>query len=325
MMRRMSTELPTGYRDRAPTPDDAEALLELIAAYNTPLVGHADYTLDDVRDGLVEPGFDPERDGWLVFDGAGRLVGYGWAYGIGACRQVRIEVLAVDDAVRPHLFDRTLARAREMASSAGQIEVTVDHGIYRVDEALRAHVTALGFEPATTFHRMRVDHDRPVARPPEPPQVTLREGAPDEATRRAAHEVRMASFADHFGFVHQGYDEWHVLHEAKSTFDWSQVLVADLDDRPVGVCIRTDQFLEDENCGYIADLGVLAEARGRGIARFLLQHAFAVDAADGRTGTVLHVDTNNTTPALGLYESVGMRPVLVVDAWCRTLRVTLTR
>ena len=35
----------------------------------------------------------------------------------------------------------------------------------------------------------------------------------------------------------------------------------------------------------------------------------------------LHVDTDNVTPALRLYESVGMRAVLVIDAWTRTLAV----
>ena len=45
--------------------------------------------------------------------------------------------------------------------------------------------------------------------------------------------------------------------------------------------------------------------------------SFSADAAAGRVGTLLHVDTNNTTPALGVYESVGMRPVLVIDAWRR--------
>ena len=34
----------------------------------------------------------------------------------------------------------------------------------------------------------------------------------------------------------------------------------------------------------------------------------------GRAGTLLNVDTNNTTPALHVYESVGMRPVLVIVA-----------
>ena len=34
---------------------------------------------------------------------------------------------------------------------------------------------------------------------------------------------------------------------------------------------------------------------------------------------MLHVDTNNPTPALGLYESVGMRAVEIADQWERTL------
>jgi len=41
--------------------------------------------------------------------------------------------------------------------------------------------------------------------------------------------------------------------------------------------------------------------------------------ADEGCGTILHVDTNNPTPALGLYERVGMRPVLVIDVWRRSL------
>lgn len=41
--------------------------------------------------------------------------------------------------------------------------------------------------------------------------------------------------------------------------------------------------------------------------------------AAGRAGTILHVDSNNTTPALSLYESVGMRATLVIDVWRRTV------
>jgi hypothetical protein len=37
--------------------------------------------------------------------------------------------------------------------------------------------------------------------------------------------------------------------------------------------------------------------------------------AAGRTGTILHVDTNNPTPALDLYLSVGMTASLVIDIW----------
>ena len=61
------------------------------------------------------------------------------------------------------------------------------------------------------------------------------------------------------------------------------------------------------------------EYRGRGLARLLLERAFARDAAAGRAGTLLHVDTANTTPALDLYLSVGMRAVLAIDMWHRDL------
>lgn len=85
--------------------------------------------------------------------------------------------------------------------------------------------------------------------------------------------------------------------------------------------ITNDRFVKDENCSYVVDLGVLAEARGRGIAKYLLRNAFAADVRAGRTGTILHVDSNNKTPALELYTSVGMRPVLVIDIWRLTFTV----
>ena len=63
-------------------------------------------------------------------------------------------------------------------------------------------------------------------------------------------------------------------------------------------------------------------ARGKGLAKLLLRQAFARDANAGRVGTILHVDTNNPTPALGLYERVGMRTVLVIDVWRRVMPTT---
>jgi ribosomal protein S18 acetylase RimI-like enzyme len=166
----------------------------------------------------------------------------------------------------------------------------------------------------TTFHRMHVDHVPPVAPPEPPPGVVLRQGT-EPAVREAALAVRNAAFADHFGHVAKAFDTWHAELEQLSTFDWTQLWVAELDGRSAGMLSCTDQFVSDENCGHVGDIGVLAQARGRGIAKFLLRHAFAIDAAAGRTGTILYVDTNNTTPALRVYESVGMRPVLVIDVW----------
>ncbi|TDD21860.1 GNAT family N-acetyltransferase [Kribbella turkmenica] len=41
---------------------------------------------------------------------------------------------------------------------------------------------------------------------------------------------------------------------------------------------------------------------------------------DGRSGTILHVDTSNPTPALRLYTSAGMHPDLTSTIWRRTVR-----
>ena len=146
----------------------------------------------------------------------------------------------------------------------------------------------------------------------------------DETLRRDAHAVVNRAFTEHFGETATSFERWAERMQAAATSDWGQLLVSYLDDRPVGMLLGNDQFVEDEHCGYVRTVGVVPEARGRGIARHLLRVAFARDAAAGREGTLLHVDTNNTTPALGLYESVGMRAVLVIDIWQRTLVTTTT-
>jgi mycothiol synthase len=316
----MTAAPPAGYTVRPPRPTDAGAILEVVSAYNTAVVGFADCTLDDINDSMVEPGFDPDTDSWLVLNDSGRAAGYAWVYGSGGgSDQVDVEVIAKDPALTTWLFDQATERAKHIARNRGHEQVALDAGIYRGDEALRHFAADRGFQPGTTYHRMRIDHDGPVPEPVLPPGAVLRRGAPDQAARRAAYQVMTASFAGQFGVTVRPYDEWHQAREARPTFDWSQLSLLELDGRPVAVLERTDQFLEDENCGYVARLGVLAEARGMGLAKYLLRHAFATDAAAGRAGTILHVDANNPTPALGLYLSVGMEPVLVIDVWRQIL------
>lgn len=102
---------------------------------------------------------------------------------------------------------------------------------------------------------------------------------------------------------------------------WDLARVLSVDGAPAAVLIENLRFIEDEDCGHVATLGVLKEFRCRGFARLLLLDAFARDSAAGRAGTILHVDANNVTPALGLYEKAGMRQVLVIDGWRRTVDV----
>ncbi len=308
--------LPAGHTARAPRADDVDvrALYELVRDYTTAVTGAADYTVDDARDELTEPGFEPDRDGRFVLDADGRLVGNAFVHCKGDSDLVDIDVVAPGTEVRRWLVGWALARAEEAGRAAGHREITVDHGCYRADEPLRETLAEHGFHIATTYHRMRIDHVGPHPAPAPPHGVVLRVVGDDDTLRRAAHAVYTTSFAEHFGFTAEPYEDWVARRARRPAFTWSNLWLAELDGTPVGVLECDDRFAE-EGSGYVAELGVVPAARGRGVAKFLLRHAFAVDAAAGRAGTLLHVDTDNVTPALDLYESVGMRPVLVIDAW----------
>jgi ribosomal protein S18 acetylase RimI-like enzyme len=180
-------------------------------------------------------------------------------------------------------------------------------------------VSAHGFEHGTTFFRMRIDHTGPVVVPDPPAGTTVRVGAPDEDTRRAVHAVMAAAFEGQENAAIRPYDDWVERHENRSSFDWSQLVLVEADGRPVAASDCNNAYVETDNCGYVGRLAVIPEARGLGLAKYLLRQAFATDAAAGYAGTMLHVDTNNPTPALGLYEAVGMRPVQIADVWELTL------
>jgi mycothiol synthase len=298
-------------RFRPATIDDAPIILDIITAHETPLIGQANATLEDVADELVEPGWEAETDGWLVFADDDTPVGWGWACRKGSSDIVDISVFRRPghDDIAEWLWDRSVERALEM--NAGRIDI----GVYPHDELGRGLAANRGFAPATTFMRMRIDHPMGVGYPSPLDGVELCHGTTDEQVRRDFLDVRNEAFADHFGFVYKEYDEWVTEREASSAHDWSLVHVAYIDGEPAASILRTNNFVPDENCGYVLTLGTRPKYQGRGLAGHLLRYAFAGDAEQGRVGTILHVDTNPDRPALGLYRKHGMREVLQIDVW----------
>lgn len=320
----MTQGLPEGFTWRRPgaPAEEAPAVFGLVAACNEAVIGIADWTLDDAVEQLGDPGFDARHDAWLVHDGDGALVGFACVQHEGG-DQVGAELFTADGDLAAWLLAEITARADELARSAGHRAASIMFGVYRHDAARRALLAGHGFEPATTFHRMRIDHGAatPSTPPEPPPEVTVHRGPGDETFRRTAHEIKEASFRDHFGYVVEPYDRWRAQVEASPVRDWEQLWVADVDGVPAAMLHAHDGFLADEGCGYVSHVGVRPEHRGRGLATLLLRTVFASDAGRGRAGTILHVDTNNPTPALDLYLGLGMRPVLVIDAWRRSATV----
>jgi ribosomal protein S18 acetylase RimI-like enzyme len=181
----------------------------------------------------------------------------------------------------------------------------------------RELATAHGFEHSITFHLMRIDHSAPVVVPELPASAKLTVGAYDDATRRAAYGVLASGFDEDAAVAMPPYDEWVRKYDAWEAFDWSQLLVIELDGRAVAAAVNSSRLYP--NAGYVVRLSVVPEARGRGLARYLLLYTFAADAVAGLEATMLHVDTTGARPALGLYESVGMRAISSAELWDRRL------
>jgi mycothiol synthase len=314
------TTLPAGHTARRATLDDVDAIFEVTAAHNVPVCGDPNSTTEDVADELVEPGFDLNTDGWLVDDADGRAVAWGWAFRKEDSANLDIAVFARpgSEAAAAWLWEAVQSRAVDIARELGHPIAVVDSAVFRADERVRSLCEAHGYAPATTFFRLRIDHegDVPYPEPPEPLELRTAE---DPDVRRDAHAVREESFSDHFGFVPSSYESWVRTREASSAHDWRIVHVAYIDGEPAAALIRTNAFVPDENCGYVLTLATRPAHQGRGLGRYLLRYAFAADAADSRAGTLLHVDTDPKRPALGLYLGAGMRPVQTIDVWRRTI------
>jgi ribosomal protein S18 acetylase RimI-like enzyme len=139
----------------------------------------------------------------------------------------------------------------------------------------------------------------------------------DEELLPTVHALVQDAFDGAWRHVRRPYDEWMDYFRNES-FDPTQWWIVSVDGDPAGVCLGNDHLAE-MGLGYVSMLGVLPTYRGRGLARLMLQNAFAQAHSLGRRGTRLGVDTGNETGALQLYTSVGMSPVESIVAWRREL------
>jgi GNAT superfamily N-acetyltransferase len=312
--------LPAGHAARAMRLDDAALIAERSGVYTSALLGFAKHSPEDVANYLRDPGIDLATDGWVV-EGPDGFAGSATAVAITGGSHLGVDILAEDPTVLHWLLDQAERRAHEVGRITAHREVVVRVGVIRQDQLLPEILAARGFAVGTSVHRMRITFDGPVPQPPVPDGVVVRRGAPDEASRRAAHAVLMEAFKEQPGTLPRPFAEWAASRESRSTFDWSQLTILELDGQPVGMTECNHNFVSTENCGYVGRLAVVPAARGRGLAKYLLRNTFAVDAAAGRAGTILHVDTNNPTPAVALYTGVGMRPDLISDVWMRSISI----
>jgi ribosomal protein S18 acetylase RimI-like enzyme len=173
---------------------------------------------------------------------------------------------------------------------------------------------AAGFRVIRHFWHLR----RPVSgadaqAPATPPGASVRVVDP-AADRALLARLRNESFAEHFGWHEMSVAEYWDVIESMPGRNPATRWIAELDGEPVGFVLLDDSRAE-RNRGWVRSIGVLREARGRGIARWLLRLANADALARGYDSIGLGVDSANVTGATALYESEGYVVDEAIDAW----------
>ncbi|MFG2502113.1 GNAT family N-acetyltransferase [Streptomyces sp. NPDC048441] len=308
-----STHLPSGLTARPATFDDAAAVCALLNEIDLLEVGRADTELSEIQADLKHPEVDLEQDSWLVFDD-GRLIAYGLLWDESGGERIDMEYWPLPDRPQAarHLLDLMEARAEERAAANG-VDRAVVHLHLNIDPAVDLHaLRGRGWRVVRRYNSMARQLSTGADRVPVPPPgVTLRPCLA-EPDRRRAHALLQTSFAGHFDFQPRTYEQWLDDIDAERA-DWSLMWIAYVDGIGDAAVLRTHN--DRTSMAWIGHIGVLGEARGRGLGSYLLCHAFGHYAALGRDRIGLGVDTDNSSGALALYERHGMTLDFAVQTW----------
>ncbi|MGW2405486.1 GNAT family N-acetyltransferase [Streptomyces sp. NPDC001739] len=241
---------------------------------------------------LARPGLVPESDTLLVHDRAGRLAARAW---VDRRSEIDVHPQHRGQGLGVALLDWAQARARaRQAGSDGIVQTVPDADLGAV-----ALLRSRGYEPLVTSWLLEFAMpDEPAV--PEPPMgVTVR---PFRAADGPAAHVLVQDAFDEWQERRQAYEEWAAHTVERSAFAPTLSALAFADDQLVGAALALEVPGTDE--GYLEQVAVRRDHRGRGIARLLLRHTFRAFHRAGRRSCTLW--THSDTGALDLYLRVGM-------------------
>jgi mycothiol synthase len=299
---------PAPYSVRPARLTEAGVIAALFAECDRALGLEPTLLENDLLDDWRRPDVDLRRDTWLVESPGGELVAYAgiWSEGPTLVSSAAVHPEHRGRGLGSYLIDRIEEGAGLQPAWDGP-RITLLNIILPADEAARALLTARGYAKARTFQHMEVSladlpdidvHGAVEIRPFDP-----------NRDREAMHALIESAFERHWDYSPTPFDWWWEETTGGAGYDPSLWWWGIADERRAGALLGVVR----DGRGWVNDLGVLDEWRGRGVGTALLMNAFAEFRRRGFDSVGLNVDSENETGATRLYARVGMRVKTAFD------------
>jgi mycothiol synthase len=204
--------------------------------------------------------------------------------------------VGVEPSVRRRGIGTALLRAAEGAATA---EPTLLMAL-QSDPPGAAFARASGYEKAWEMWLMGIDLPEEIPEPEWLEGVSMRTYGGEEAEAREIKELLDLAYAEEFHHQPATFENWSRFMFEDPMFDAKVWFLAVADGKIVGAALNWDE-------GYIKDLVVHPDWRGRGLGKALVYQTFGEFKRRGLPRVTLKTDSNNPTDAWRLYERAGMR------------------
>lgn len=265
------------------------------------------YEADDLAEELTEAGFDRARDSWAAWDGDDMVAFGQLRVGTGGQEDGSARC-QLDGGVHPRWRGRGIGTEliRRMEERAAELTAERNPG-------LPFHFRASGGKQGSTAAQLLEGSGYRIVRwftymerqlPGAPAgEVAVEVVIPTDDDEEAVRLAHNAAFLDHYGFAPLTVERWRDLWHGRVSRPQFSSIVKDANGAVLAYALA-QQYVAGEL--YVALVGTVREARGRGLARACLSRTIDLARRDGGFNVVeLDVDSESPTGADRLYTSLG--------------------